>query len=292
MPKYETIILNEKSYKYLDDHFIGQKIDNPSQYVIKRLKNSICKIDVYKCDEGYKCCFCYEDKFHIDIYRDMSVTNNKFKNTKEQIGSDETGVGDYLLPLVVVATHFKNEDMEFLKKLRLTDSKKMDDDYIFSIGKKVASRFEHKKIIITNKLYEELITKGLNSKSINALCHNKVITDLQSLYKDIPSYIDQFTTEKSFQKYLSEHKTKPIKFTYFYTKGETLFPSIAVSSVLARYYLICYKNKLEKKYDLSFPFGAGPNVDAAAKKIIKKLGKKEAKNLMKISFKNTERVFK
>ena len=45
----------------------------------------------------------------------------------DQIGSDEVGVGDFLGPMIVVATYIKKEDINLLKELGVTDSKKLTD---------------------------------------------------------------------------------------------------------------------------------------------------------------------
>ena len=46
------------------------------------------------------------------------------------VGSDEVGTGDYFGPIVVTASLVKKDDIEFLKKLGCTDSKKITDDKI------------------------------------------------------------------------------------------------------------------------------------------------------------------
>ena len=57
-----------------------------------------------------------EDVVSVDY---MNVTS---------VGSDEVGTGDYFGPIVVTASFVKKDDIEFLKGLGCTDSKKIADD--------------------------------------------------------------------------------------------------------------------------------------------------------------------
>ena len=72
----------------------------------------------------------------------------------------------------------------------------------------------------------------------------------------------------------------------FKTKGESLFPSVALASVIARYSFLLEKEKLEKKYGLEFPCGAGKKVDEFKKILLGKVGQEEYDKLVKKNFKN------
>ena len=86
-----------------------------------------------------------EKKFNgriIDIKTGKDKNTNKDSKEKttfnydsfNTIGSDEVGTGDYFGPIVVASSFVTKDDVSFLQDLKVTDSKKITDDYIKKIA--------------------------------------------------------------------------------------------------------------------------------------------------------------
>ena len=215
---------------------------------------------------------------------------NSWLDIQEQIGSDEVGVGDYFLPIIVVASYVHPKQIKRLKELGVTDSKKINDKKILEIGESLIREFTFSKLTLNNEKYNEQIALGENSHSIKAKMHNRALNNLLNKFPDIYRiYVDQFVNEKKFYSYLDERDLPFVKGIAFKTKGESFFPSVALSSVIARYYLIKEKEKLDEKYHISFPFGAGKKVDEFAHQLLKNIPQNEFDKLVKKNFKNYNR---
>ena len=126
---------------------------------------------------------------------------------------------------------------------------------------------------------------------IKAILHNKCL--LSVIKKDNVKYdkivVDQFEPPKSYYAHLNNVKEKVTNIT-FLTKAEDQCFSVAASSIISRYIFLREIKKLEKKYEITIPLGAGDTVNKVAQTIVDKYGKKELENLVKLNFKNTEKV--
>lgn len=210
-----------------------------------------------------------------------------FVDFDEQIGSDEVGVGDYLLPMIVVAAYLPKFKYQRLKELGVADSKKLSDKKIMEIGPTLVKEFEYSKLTLPNSKYNEMIEKGENLNSLKAKMHNRALYNLHCKYEDVIAiYVDQFVSEEKYYKYLNDKNEPVVKGISFKTKGESRFPCVALASVIARYYFLLEKDKLEKKYGLKFPNGAGLKVDEFKKALLKQVGQEEYDKLVKKNFKN------
>lgn len=205
----------------------------------------------------------------------------------EQIGSDEVGVGDYLLPMIVVAVYMRKDQYSTLKALGVTDSKKMSDKKIMEVGPILMKEFEYSKLTLTNEKYNEMYEKGENINSLKAKMHNRALYNLHKKYEDVIAiYVDQFVKEDTYYKYLNDKNEPVVKGISFKTKGEQRFPCVAAASVIARYAFLLEKQKLEEKYGMEFPCGAGLKVDKMKNALLEKVGQEEYDKLVKKNFKN------
>jgi len=234
-------------------------------------------------------------KGHIEASKWGEVTlENKKEEEKihivdfgEQIGSDEVGVGDFYLPMIVVAAYMNSHQYQRLKELGVTDSKKLSDKKIRELGPILIKEFKFSKLTLPNEKYNEMISKGENLNSLKAKMHNRALNNLHKEYIDVIAiYVDQFVSEERYYSYLDKKDEPILKGISFKTKGESRFPSVAVASVIARYYFLLEKDKLEAKYGLEFPFGAGKKADEFKKILLDKVGQEEFDKLVKQNFKN------
>lgn len=222
------------------------------------------------------------------------------KNKKEEIkqfinlssvGSDEVGTGDYFGPLVVTASFVPKEQFAFLEELGVKDSKKLTDEKIIKIAPSIIKNITYTTLVLDNKTYNDYHSTDINMNKIKAILHNKCL--LSVIKKDNVKYdkivVDQFEPPKSYYAHLNNVKEKVTNIT-FLTKAEDQCFSVAASSIISRYIFLREIKKLEKKYEITIPLGAGDTVNKVAQTIVDKYGKKELENLVKLNFKNTEKV--
>ena len=210
-----------------------------------------------------------------------------FVDFGEQIGSDEVGVGDFYLPMIVVAAYINKNQYQRLKELGVADSKRLSDKKIRELGPTLVKEFEFSKLTLSNEKYNEMTAKGENINTLKAKMHNRALNNLHQKYIDVIAiYVDQFVNENKYYSYLTKDDEPIVKGISFKTKGESRFPCVALASVIARYSLLLEKDKLEQKYGLEFPFGAGKQADEFKKVLLDKVGQSEFDKLVKKNFKN------
>lgn len=210
----------------------------------------------------------------------------------DAIGSDEVGTGDYFGPIIVTATLVDKSTRKLLEDLKIMDSKKMTDDKIRRCAPILMNKLPYVTFTLSNTKYNEMSSKGFNMNKIKAILHNRVLFELSN--KGIPYHkiiVDQFTTPRSYFSYLKQEniEDKVTKIT-FLTKGESKHLSVAAASVISRYRFLQEMDKLSEKYKIDIPKGASPKVDSVAKKILDTYGKNELSKIVKLNFKNTEKI--
>lgn len=215
------------------------------------------------------------------------IIKTQFIDDQDQIGSDEVGVGDYLLPMVVVAAFVSKSQMKRIKELGIDDSKKMTDTKILEIGQTIISEFKFSKLTLSNEKYNEMILKGENINSLKAKMHNRALANLCKQFIDVDHiYVDQFVSPNRYYSYLTSQDEPIVKNICFKTKGESYFPCVALASVIARYSFLIEKATLEKHLGMEVPFGASNKADDAAKRIKEKIGQADFDKLVKQNFAN------
>lgn len=208
-------------------------------------------------------------------------------------GSDEVGNGDSFGPFVVVSTIIDKEDIDFLNKLNIKDSKELTDIQIRKIGPKLIKKIKHSFIILRNIAYNRA-TEKYNQNEIKATLHNICYTNMKTKYT-LPKLcvIDQFCSKEKYFEYLE--KNSEIKEIYrkvkFETKAENKYIAVAAASIIARYYFIKEFDDLCEKYNMELAKGSSnPIIEKQVKEIIKKYGKEELKNVAKLHFKNIKKI--
>ena len=220
------------------------------------------------------------------IKENKNIIRKHWVDINEQIGSDEVGVGDFLLPMIVVATYLTKNDISLLKELGVDDSKKLTDEKIKEIAPILSSKIIFSKLTLPNEKYNEMILKGENLNSLKAKMHNRALSNLNKKYPGVNGiYVDQFVSPNKYYEYIA-HENEIVKGISFKTKGESYFPSVAAASVIARYAFLLEREKLNNKYNVEIPFGASSKVDEFSKKFVKKYGIDEFKEIAKINFAN------
>ncbi len=209
------------------------------------------------------------------------------------VGSDEVGTGDYFGPIVVTASLVKKDDIEFLKKLGCTDSKKITDDKIIKIAPEIIKKIKYKSIILSNEEYNQKYSKENNMNKIKAIMHNKALSLILEETKEKLDYIiiDEFAKENRYYSYLKDIPNT-VKNITFITKAETKNMAVACSSIISRYIFLKEFDKLSDTYHIPLPKGSGQNVDKIGEELTEKYGKDILNKIAKKNFSNTSRILK
>ncbi len=232
----------------------------------------------------------------------LTINMNEMKERKEKttiarktiyglttIGSDEVGTGDYFGPIVVTASYVPKEQIEFLDRLGVKDSKKLTDEKIMEIAPTLIKEVDHCTFILKNDEYNKYQNNGYNMNKIKAILHNKVLFKVKSEH---PQYdkiiIDQFVFPKKYFEHIQEAKDK-VKDITFLTKAENLCASVAVSSCISRYIFLKEIDKLSEELGITVLKGSGEEVDKLTAEIVKKYGDEKLYHIAKLNFKNTEK---
>ena len=207
------------------------------------------------------------------------------------VGSDEVGTGDYFGPIVVTASYVKLEDIQFLEKLGVTDSKKLTDEKIKKIAPEIAKKIKYRSIILSNREYNEKYTKDVNMNKIKSIMHNKALYKL--IHEEKPKYdyiiIDEFAKEKRYYEYLNGINDIQKGIT-FMTKAEDKNLAVAASSIISRYIFLKEFDKLCDEVSLPLLKGASKDVDKIGEELVEKYGEEKLKDVAKLNFQNTERI--
>ena len=291
----------EKATEMMDFYRAYQKVNN-GEYIIFQAYYSGTTITIYQDKKfKHKVVFMGEDALveaknwdpEAEAKEKVATQPKGWLCTDNQIGSDEVGVGDFLLPMIVVAAFVRGKDLKTLEDFGVKDSKKLTDEKIREIAPGLLKKFFVSKLSLPNERYNELIAKGENMNSIKAKMHNRALLNMFKKFPDTRNiFVDQFVAESKYFAYLNDPNEQKVLNIVFKTKGESYYPCVALASVIARYAFLLEKDALEKKYKMSIPFGAASKADEFAKKFAAKYGVDELKKIAKINFANYKEFVK
>lgn len=292
-----VIKVNDEIKEKMIEYYKDKKRDKVIPYVIFQAEDEDTVITMY---ESGKVMF---QGTSADVDASMwgvalEQSKEKKDNPKDNIyyncssvGSDEVGTGDYFGPIVVTASYVSKNDIEFLEKLGVTDSKKLTDEKIKKIAPEIAKRIKYRSVILSNKEYNEKYDKNVNMNKIKSIMHNKVLYQL--IQEEKPNYdyiiIDEFAKENRYYEYLNGINTIQRGIT-FMTKAEDKNLAVAASSIISRYIFLKEFDKICDSLSLPLVKGAGKDVDTIGEELVEKYGEEKLKEVAKLNFKNTDRI--
>ena len=261
----------------------------PPQYAKWQLKPENCVITCYTSGKTVfqgKDANVYAAAF-MEVQDEISTPTTTSRYP--QAGSDEVGTGDYFGPVCVCASYVTKDNVDFLVKLGVRDSKQMSDADMLKIGPLLMERIPHSLLIVPPQKYNQ-VHESNNLNAIKAKLHNQAYINLAKKI-ELPSFkiIDQFTPETSYYRYL-KNEPQVIRGIHFETKAEDKYLSVAVGSIISRYGFLKTWEEMEKKYNMTLPKGSGDKVDIVAQAFVERYGLERLGEIAKLHFKNTEKI--
>ena len=291
-----VIKVDEETKKKMIEYYKDKIREKTPPYAIFQAQEEDTIITLY---ESGKCMFQGTSAF-VDANMWKAIKENDEEDSDQNdymnvssVGSDEVGTGDYFGPIVVTSTYVKKEDIDFLKGLGCTDSKKITDDKIKKIAPEIIKRIKYKSIILKNEEYNEKYSKENNMNKIKAIMHNKVLYAILQDIEEKPELIivDEFARENRYYSYL-EGIPNIVKGITFVTKAESKNLAVAAASIISRYIFLNEFDKICDKYHLPLPKGSGHEVDVIGEEAVEKYGKEILDKIAKKNFSNTSRILK
>lgn len=291
--------LNQLNSKKIMKFYRDYQTESNNQSVLFFAKTEFVSVTIYS---SYKVMFQGMDaENEYKMWCTMLAIKEETKTEKKKIethtnyflasiGSDEVGTGDFFGPIVVCAAYIKESDKDFLKGLKIDDSKKITDDRIRIIGEQLKDRISYSMLALHNDKFNEMTRKGYNMNKLKAYLHNSCIISLKKkINEETTVIVDQFAEAKLYFSYLKDEKNvyRDITFT---TKAESKYASVAVGSIIARYAFLQFFDNLSEESGYNLLKGASKKVDELVALIIKEKGVGFLENIAKVNFKTVDKA--
>ena len=294
-----SFILTQEQINILIDHYSQFEIFTTNNYTLFRAKIKYSTLTIYstsKClIQGNDASYLYNeicDLLHLQNkveIKENEENNEEIELFKTSIGNDEVGTGDFFGPIVVCSACVNEDNYLIVKRLKVKDSKAINDKMIKEIAPILIENIPYTVTILQNEKYNEYIKlKDMNLNRIKAILHNNVMNKFYSKYpeyNDIQIILDDFCTEEKYFEYLSKSKNV-IRNIHFETKAENKYLAVACASIIARYYFLREMDKLSDIMGFELLKGASKDVDMQTAEIIKSKGTFILNKIAKLNFKN------
>ena len=216
-----------------------------------------------------------------------SLNNSTFTS---YIGTDESGKGDYLGPLVIAGVFLDEASAEKLTAMGIRDSKKISDHRIAEFALTIIKNIkkEHFSIVVIGpEKYNELYSKIGNLNTLLAWGHARAIENILAATNCKTAVADQFGNETFIQKALME-KGKEIDLIQM-PKAEK-HVAVAAASILARDAYLYRMKKMSADFGIQMPKGASKAVVEVCENLVKQHGRGALQKIAKVHFKTTQAI--
>jgi ribonuclease HIII len=204
-----------------------------------------------------------------------------------RIGMDEAGKGDYFGPLCVAAIYADANGIKTMRELGVKDSKRISDDGILKLAKKLRDQFSYTVIRLFPLKYNELHAKFKNLNRLLGWAHAAALGDLAQKTGCKKALLDQFA-EKHVMERALEQKKIDVELQQKVRGEEDLV--VAAASILARAAFLDGMKQLSEEYGLEIPKGANGKVKETAHKLIAQYGREVLTKVAKTHFKTTNEL--
>jgi ribonuclease HIII len=226
------------------------------------------------------------------IFGQVSTPQIRIHPWTHWIGSDESGKGDFFGPLVVGGFRMEPTIEKEAIAFGLRDSKQMDDADIDRIVPLLWKKFpNHVAVMILsphryNDLYERFRAEGKKLNQLLAWMHAKVIGKLLENHTPEGILVDKFASPAVIRAPLGNIGPVALKVE---TKAE-IDPAVAAGSMIARHYFRYEMDLMSRKFGITFPKGAGHNVDAIGREFLRRFPREQLHDVAKLHFANLGKI--
>jgi ribonuclease HIII len=222
-------------------------------------------------------------------------TNHPKPVSKDYIGCDEVGVGDYFGGLVTCAVYLKKENESKLIDLGVKDSKNLTDERMIRMYTTLIKLVDYECLVYSPEKYNELVHKFHNTHAIKTCMHDKTIKQLMNkndINKDVSIVMDQYADRENYYKYFKIlNIPNPTLIDHFETKAENKYVAVAAASIIARVNFLNHISELSKKVGFKLLLGSSnPKIINQAKLIYQDGGINKLIQFVKIDFKTTKKI--
>lgn len=208
-------------------------------------------------------------------------------NLEPHIGMDEAGKGDFFGPLCVAAIYADGDGIKKMRELGVRDSKRISDEGVLKLAKKLQSEFPYTVIRFFPKKYNELHGKFKNLNRLLGWAHATALGDLALKTGCKKALLDQFAEKHVMENALRQKKIE-IELEQKVRGEEDLV--VAAASILARAAFLEGLKTLGEEMGMALPKGASASVKEVAKKLIAKWGPEVLDKVAKTHFKTASEL--
>lgn len=199
-------------------------------------------------------------------------------------GSDETGKGDFLGPLVVCAVRLEPADARALAKSGVTDSKLLTDTRARELGAALSTRFPVAVERLDPPAYNAEYARVGNLNVMLAAAHGRALRAVAKPGDHV--VVDRFGPEARMRAELEAHTGTFEQFP----RAESRVPAVAAASCVARMIFLEALDELSGQFAVDLAKGAGAPVDRAAREFVELHGREQLGEVAKLHFKNASRL--
>ena len=206
-------------------------------------------------------------------------------------GIDESGKGDFFGPLVVAAVYTDAALGRAFVDLGVADSKTIKSDKrIHELAREIRTRGGDgcSVVAIGPETYNRLQAKFGNVNRLLAWGHARALENLLERRPDCPRAIsDQFGHKTLVERALLDKGKKLVLEQYHRAEADV---AVAAASFVARSECLQRMERLGTECGIPLPKGAGPAVDAAARRFVDKFGAAALERVAKTHFRTRDKV--
>jgi ribonuclease HIII len=204
------------------------------------------------------------------------------------IGSDETGKGDYFGPLVVAAAFVGEGDREWVERLGVADSKTLSDERMRRmIG--ALERLDHEIVSLAPQEYNRRYAAMPNVNRLLAVLHAQALAPLVARHPGTCVLVDRFASDGALLEDALGERAAVLPVLMQRTKAESEL-AVGAASILARVAFLEGLEECSRACGTDLAKGAGPRVDAAARRVVEIGGRDLLGKVAKLHFRNTAKI--
>ena len=290
-----TIVVNDTTIEKMKKYYDSQMVPITEGHHLFKAEPIGCLIEA---DENNTVTFSGQNALREAQQWSKTIETNQYKNISidniyatHHIGSAETGSQDYLGPICFVSCYVTDEDVHFLKELKITDVTTLTNQEIVEYAKLIKDRLSYSLLILDNSHYNKMVQDGLNLANIKARLFNQATVNvMQKVRHNVDvKVINQFVSPKTYFNYL-KNEVIVVRDLMFETGAEKKYMAVLAADILSKYAYLQYYANMTKSLKINLCRGTSTTADVIAAKIATKYGEKILMKVAKLNFTNTKRV--